>query len=492
MSQIKVEHLTFTYPGSYDPVFSDVSFCIDTDWRLGFIGRNGKGKTTFLRLLCEAYPYEGTITSSAEFDYFPYEVRDTSRSALDVLSEVCPAAEEWELRRELSFLETDPEILYRPFDTLSFGERTKAMLAALFLNDGRFLLIDEPTNHLDAEGRAVLSAYLKRKKGYILVSHDRAFLDGCVDHILSLNRADIEIQSGNFSSWFQNFTVRNEAEEARNAHLEKDIKRLKDAASRTKSWSDRTEKSKVGCSGDKGYIGHKAAKMMKRSKAIEARRTAAIEEKSALLQNAEENDPLELFPQEYHSDLLTELSEVTIFYGEKPISKPVSFQIRKGDRIALCGKNGSGKSSILKLLTGEQLSYTGRYKKGLGVLVSYVPQDTSDLRGTLREFAKKNFVDETRFLAILRKMDFERVQFEKDIADFSGGQKKKVLLARSLAEHAHLYVWDEPLNFVDLYSRIQLEEVLTEFCPTMVFVEHDRTFTDAVATQRIIMEDLEK
>ena len=149
MSMIKVENLTFSYPTSYDNIFENASFQIDTDWKLGFVGRNGRGKTTFLELLLGKYEYSGKITSPVRFDYFPYPVADKSLPTEEVLREVCPDAEEWELLREFSYLEVEPETLWRSFETLSNGERTKALLAALFLNRGHFLLIDEPTNHLE-------------------------------------------------------------------------------------------------------------------------------------------------------------------------------------------------------------------------------------------------------------------------------------------------------------------------------------------------------
>lgn len=175
MSMIRVENLTFAYPSSYDNIFENVNFQIDTDWKLGFIGRNGRGKTTFLNLLLGKYEYHGKIQASVQFDYFPYPVSNKNRLTADILSEVCPLAEEWELLRELSYLEVRDDVLWRPFFTLSNGEQTKVLLATLFLNDGHFLLIDEPTNHLDMEARETVSAYLKRKKGFILVSHDRCF-----------------------------------------------------------------------------------------------------------------------------------------------------------------------------------------------------------------------------------------------------------------------------------------------------------------------------
>lgn len=165
------------------------------------------------------------------------------------------------------------------------------------------------------------------------------------------------------------------------------------------------------------------------------------------------------------------------------IFENVNFQIDSDWKLGFVGRNGSGKSSLLKLLVGEPVGHTGTVKTGSGVRISYVPQDTSHLQGSLSEFAEENCLEESLFKAILRKLDFERIQFEKDIRDFSGGQKKKVLIAKSLCEQAHLYVWDEPLNFIDIYSRMQIERLIREFSPTMVLVEHDSAFRDAVATK---------
>ncbi len=482
MSMIRVENLTFSYPSSYDTIFDNVNFQIDTDWKLGFVGRNGRGKTTLLNLLLGKYEYSGKIISSVQFDYFPYPISDKKQMTEDILREVCPLAEEWELMRELSYLDVNADVLWRPFETLSNGEQTKVLLAALFLNEGHFLLIDEPTNHLDATAREKVSEYLKKKKGFILVSHDRRFLDGCVDHILSLNRANVEVQSGNFSSWIANFERQQEFELAQNTRLRKDISRLQKSAKRSAVWSDRVEASKRGAA-DKGYVGHKAAKMMKRSKAIEERKNQAIEQKSALLKNAETVDTLKIQPLEYHTNMLMSFSDVSVIYDGRQVCKPVTFELQSGERVIIDGKNGSGKSSLLKLLSNYPIEHTGTVTIGSGLVISYVPQDTSHLKGRLSEFAEKNNLDESLFKAILRKMDFERVQFEKDIKDFSGGQKKKVLIAKSLCERAHLYVWDEPLNFIDVYSRMQIEQLIESFSPTMLLVEHDIAFRDAIATK---------
>ena len=125
MSSIRVENLTFAYPSSIENVFDDVSFQIDSDWKLGFVGRNGRGKTTFLNLLLGKYEYRGTIQSSVEFDYFPYPINDPEQITIEVLFEVCPGARQWQLERELSYLDVRDDVLWRPFSTLSKVSRPR-------------------------------------------------------------------------------------------------------------------------------------------------------------------------------------------------------------------------------------------------------------------------------------------------------------------------------------------------------------------------------
>ncbi|MBD5132288.1 MAG: ABC-F type ribosomal protection protein [Clostridiales bacterium] len=498
MSMIKVQGLTFSYDGGFTDVFNNVCFNIDTNWKLGFVGRNGRGKTTFLKLLLGAYEYKGSITSSVRFTYFPFEVNDKTRLSIEVLGDICDTSEYWRLQRELNKLKLDEELLYRPFDTLSGGERTKLMLAGLFLNDGNFLLIDEPTNHLDSFSRETVAQYLNGKSGFILVSHDRAFLDDCVDHILSINKTNIEVQSGNFSSWFENFERQQAFEATQNDRLKKEVKKLTEAARRTSEWAQNTEKEKsrnsasnhsnvMGTRVDKGYIGHKAAKLQKRAKAIEARREDAVEQKSQLLKNTEYAADLKLSPLSYRAERLAYADNISVTYGDAPVFPPMSLEIKRGERIALCGKNGCGKSSLIKLIAGKELSHTGRLVIPADLKISYVPQHADHLSGSLKDFATLNEIDETLFNTILRKMDFKRDELFSDISSLSEGQKKKVLIAKSLCQSAHLYVWDEPLNYIDIYSRMQIEKLLNEFAPTMIFVEHDAAFRSNIATRTIKM-----
>ena len=501
MSLISISNLTFSYDGSYDDIFTDVSFQIDTDWKLGFCGRNGRGKTTFLKLLMGLYEYSGTISASVDFEYFPYEVEDKSLNTLDILLEAAPDALDWQIQKELFKLAVDESVLCRPFSTLSNGEMTKALLAGLFLRKNAFLLIDEPTNHLDMAARETVSRYLRGKSGFILVSHDRAFLDDCVDHILSINRANIEIQSGNFSSWYHNKQMQDGFELAENERLRKDIKRLEAAARQSSRWADKVESTKMGKGaaadrkkglvfmGSKEYKAEQSRRMQQRRKNLERRQNAAIDEKSGLLKNVETADALKIHPLQYFTSRLLSLEDVSVSFGNRDVFRDLSFTIEQGERVALLGPNGSGKSCILKLICGEQIPYTGKVSIGSRLIISYVPQDTSFLTGDLKEFAIERQIDESLFKAILRKLDFSRIQFEKDMQDYSAGQKKKVLIAASLCQEAHLYIWDEPLNYIDVISRMQIENLIETFEPTMLFVEHDRAFSDNVATKTITLFD---
>ncbi len=487
MATIRITNLYFCYDGS-ETLFDDVHLQLDTRWKLGLIGRNGRGKTTLLRLLLGELPFEGTIDVPVGVDYFPYTIEAPGRTTLKIAESIAEF-EPWELERELSFLDVDAGVLSRPFETLSGGEQTKVLLAALFLNENHFLLIDEPTNHLDLEGRATVADYLSKKSGFILVSHDRMLLDRCVDHVLSINRSDIELSQGNFSTWEQNQDYRNKFEESANRKLRRDIERLYETGRRSAEWSGKAEGEKYGNGPvDRGFLGSKAAKIMGRAKAADARRQQAIDEKSKLFNNVEIDDKLVLSPLPHRVHRFAELDGVSLQYGALPLFENLSLQVDGGDRIALCGRNGCGKSSLLKILAGEEVPFTGRCRISPSLKISYIPQDSSFLQGKLRTFIEERGLDEPLFKAMLRKLGFARPDFGNDMSAFSAGQKKKVLLAAGLTERAHLYLWDEPLNYIDVISRTQIENAMLDGGATVVFIEHDRHFIDTVATKTVMFD----
>ena len=488
MSTIKIENLTFSYYGYVKPVFENVSFSFDTNWKTGLIGRNGIGKSTLFKLLLNQEVYQGKISKSVDFIKFPPNLSDTSKLGIELYKELISDEEEWKLFRELNLLNVEEKLVYREFATLSKGEQTKILLAILFTREDGFLLIDEPTNHLDIDGRKIVSEYLKSKKGFLLISHDRVFLDGCINHVISLNRNSIDVQSGNFTSWYENKLRKDQFEISQNEKLRKDIKRLKEAARQSQIWSDKIENTKnavkvSGVKPDKGHIGHQSAKMMKKSKNLEHRQNKAIEEKQNLLKDSETKENLLLHTLDYHKNPLISVRNLSLCYGERQILSDVSFDIKQGDIVAICGGNGSGKSSLIKILLGLNYEYSGDVKLASNLKISYIPQDTSNLTASLNEYIESQGVDETLCKTILRKLDFARELFETDMKNYSDGQKKKVLIAVSLSKPAHIFVWDEPLNYIDVISRIQIEEIIKEANPTLIFVEHDKRFVEDIANK---------
>ncbi len=513
MAQISVNNLTFAYDGSFDNIFENVSFSIDTDWKLGFIGRNGKGKTTFLNLLCGNYEYSGVISTNTVFDYFPYRItkEQAEQSASEFLDELKTGCELWRVVCELEELQESAEILYRPFATLSPGEQTKVLLAVLFSGEHDFLLIDEPTNHLDRAAREAVKQYLAKKKGFILVSHDRDLLDACIDHVLVLNRQTIEVQSGNFSSWWENKQRKDKFVTAENEKHLGEIAKLKQSALKIASWADKSENTKIGYDpikehdrsvGTRTAIASKTKKMQSRVKNLERRIDRAIEEKEGLLKDLEHPVDLKLMPLVHHKErlLLAKNYGITYADGTSPVFAGLNFTVNRGDRIALHGENGCGKSTLIKRIleksktqasssseTKLNIVESGSLDVASGLVISYVNQDTSLLKGSISEFCSRKGLEESLFCAILRQLDMERVQFTKQMEHFSEGQKKKVLLAVSLMTPAHIYIWDEPLNYIDVFSRMQIEKLLLTYKPTMLFVEHDVRFREKIATATVTL-----
>lgn len=497
MSKIELSKVNFTYPGSSEPVLEDFSVTLDTTWKTGLIGRNGRGKTTLLTLLSgKNRPDSGKVALSCPAKYFPPAVEDTDLTGEELFSTLTLDCPEWKFRRELNLLGVGEDVLYRPFFTLSGGEQTKLLLGALFCQEEGFLLIDEPTNHLDGQGRETVARYLKGKSGFVLVSHDRDFLDGCVDHILALNPTGPELQAGNFSSWWENKQRRDQFELEQNQTLKKEIKKLNQSARQTREWADRAEGAKIGFDprtteksiGRRPAQGAKAKKRMARTKDTLEKTQRKIRQKEALLQDLETAAPLKLTPLPWRGGRLMLLHQVQLFYGKEPVCRPLDLELCPGDRVAVVGANGSGKSTLLKLLQGQNIQREGLFRCSPELKVSYLPQDCSGLSGFPEDLAEQWGIDKTKFFTLLKKLDLTPDTWQRPMEGYSLGQKKKVMLAASLCENAHFYLWDEPLNYIDLWSRMQIEQLILESCPTIVFVEHDRAFCRKLATKTLRLD----
>ena len=535
MSKIKIENVSFSYDKPLITVFEDINLEIDTAWKGIIYGKNGRGKTTFLNLIRKKLePTKGNINTSVTFSFFPFEITNREDRVINVIKDALGPYRKYEklieaylmrgdedslllygeveekykaidgyyidsiIAEEFSKIYLNQDITERIYSSLSGGEKTKIKLIILFLQSGTFPLIDEPTNHLDIKAREECAAYLKTKKsGFLCVSHDKKFLESIGTHVISINRTrGIEINKINFENFIVNENKRLEKDKLKNIELKHSINRLNKSFAEKKSWSDNKEsdklfspKAKVSADerlkkGDKGRIGAKAAKLMKRAKNIEKRISKNIDEKKELVNFIEKDYEIKFKENKKDKREILRVDNLNICYDDKKIINGLSFNISSGDRIAICGANGSGKSSIIKSLIGQK-EYEGLIKFRENIKISYLAQEMESPSISLKEFLLNKNIDPKTFGAFLASFDFRGEILNKSMSDFSEGEKRKTALAISIYEEADIYIWDEPLNFLDIQLRSKVEGAILKYKPTIIFVEHDSSFISKVATDII-------
>ena len=519
MAQIEIKDMTFYYDDFYHPVFEHLNVNLDTDWKMALVGRNGRGKSTLLKLLEESLtPTFGKIKKKGTVSYFPYLYDASFTKAMDVVKECIGGLRTLELKlqkyeelfgnsqeadsaayyevlnqyleldgyamdsyicRELSQMGLPEELLEQEFATLSGGEQTCMLIIALFLRKDTFVLLDEPTNHLDVGKKEHLKEYLKKKKGYIIASHDTEFLDAVCDHILAINKVDISIEQGNYSTWRNNMELKEQFELRTREKLEHEISQLERQSKQTRAWSNIGNKQKYPFAGHFRTNGTRA--YMRQAKAAEQHIKDNLEEKKQLLRNMEAERRLNISQESVRRDCLLMADHVSYCYegASTPVLEDVTLHIYPGDKIWLRGKNGAGKTTLLKLLAGK-LPGDGIRRAG-GVSIAYVTQEPALHSGEFSASLRENRKFKELCMLFDVPPDFER----RPLETLSSGELKKVDIARTLAEHHQILFLDEPLNYMDVNFKTQLEEALSDEDLTMVFVEHNESFGEKFANQII-------
>lgn len=495
-------------------LFNQIKGDIAEGQRIGLVGRNGEGKTTLLNILAgELQPTEGAVTwkkgcrigllkqsPEEQEDWTVAELLKTAFSGLVRIQEKLEAMETQmasaapeEMERLLARYGTMQEdfiqrggyeiearidqvlnglkikaLKFEEWGHLSGGERTKVGLAKLLLQEPDLLLLDEPTNHLDLEAIEWLGAFISHYKGTIvLVSHDRYFLDEAVTHIWELDQGDLIQYKGNYSAYVKEREARLLIEFQQYQDQQKKIKKMKDTVKRLKEWANRANPPNAGM--------HRQAKSIEKAIArIELLDRPVLAKKQMALgfQMAERSG----------KDVIR-VEEVWKEFGDRTLFQDVNMHIRFGERVAIVGSNGTGKSTLLNMILGQGEPDAGEIKLGSGVSIGYLSQHTLEMdnnRTVIEEFRDAIAVSEYDARPMLAKFLFFGNMVFQPVRQLSGGERMRLRLAQLMHMNHNLLILDEPTNHLDLEAKEVMEEALSEFPGTIISVSHDRYFLDKI------------
>ena len=504
-------------------IFEDLSLEIKTGDKLGIVGRNGSGKTTLFKLISGIeQPDEGALhfkkgtkigylaqIPSFEKETTGYDILNSAFEELKAIQEKMTALEiqlanpnsnetdkllhiygdlqEEFARRDGYVIDSEiDKIIYglqlqsfvrRPFEQLSGGEQTKIMLGKLLLTKPELLLLDEPTNHLDLFAVEWLEEYLTDYLGTIvIVSHDRYFLDAVVTKIADLEEGELHLYYGDYSAFIREKEVRLMKEFQDYEEQQKRIKKMKEAIKRLHQWANEANPPNAGL--------HRQARNMERAleRMTKVRRPLIDPKKMGLSFEASQRSGKEVVV----------LEGITKSFGQKRLLNGADFHVYWKDRTAIVGRNGSGKSTVLKILLGELPVDAGLSKLGSNVNIGFLSQhfEIKDPKARLIDvFRQEVHVDEGEARHILAKFMFYGPDVFKRIGDLSGGERMRLRLVQLMHQDINFLVLDEPTNHLDIESREVLEEALEDFTGTIVAVSHDRYFLNKLFSRTAWLED---
>lgn len=481
MPQITIQELTISYRGP--SLLSAVSCRIEPGEHIGLLGRNGSGKTTFMRLISgQERPESGKIELSdgTRIAILPQDVPlDIAGKVADVIAKGLPEGlhdleHHWErdqlVDRTLSQMELDGTA---DFQRLSTGMKRRVLLAQAIVSKPDVLLLDEPTNHLDIDAITWLEGFLGSLPSTLLfVTHDRAFLTKLAERILEIDRGKLFDWACDYPTFLKRKELALLAEEKQNALFDKKLAE-EEVWIRTGVKARRTR--------NEGRV-----------RALEALRLT-----HAARRKTDGNVRLQIDSGERSGMLVCDLKGASFGYDQKTIIPPLSMTIMRGDKLGIIGRNGAGKSTLLKGLLGRLAPMQGTVKLGTKLEIAYFDQtrEILDLDKTAEENVgqgKTNIMINGRskhIIGYLQDFLFTPEQARSPIRFFSGGQRNRLLLAKLFARPANMLVMDEPTNDLDTESLELLEERLVEYEGTVLIVSHDRAFLNNVVTSTVVFEE---
>lgn len=506
-----------------DSVLENVNFTVNECDKVGIIGVNGTGKTTLFKIISGIYGYDsGDIYTSkdCEIGYLEQntnfhsentileEVLEVFKDVIDMekylrdlehkiseessninsialeklMNEYSNKLEEFsdmngygyksEAKGVLKGLGFSDEDMNKPINILSGGEKTRVLLGKLLLKKPTLLLLDEPTNHLDSEAIEWLEIFLKQYKGtVILISHDRYFLDQVVNRIFEIHNKKLKTYKGNYSDFIKASAIEKELELKKFEDQQKDLKKQEESIERLKAFG-REKHLKRARSKEKAL-----AKIDVLDKPEAYRKKARIEFNPSVTSG---NDVLQL-------------RDISMGYGERILFKDLNLDIYRGEKVALIGANGIGKSTLFKIIMNEIVPLSGNIKFGTNVNVSYFHQEqkTLTLDNTIIDeiWEDNKHLTQTDLRSMLGAFLFEGEEVFKKISTLSGGERARVAILKLILSNANLLLLDEPTNHLDIDSKEVLEEALSGYTGTIFTISHDRYFLNTVVDKVLVLDE---
>lgn len=463
-------------------VFENLSANVQRGDRIGIIGKNGAGKTTLLRLLAgDLTPASGQIIHGSP----GMSIRTVEQEQADYAFQDVTAAEQALLNRW--------QVPLRDYAQLSGGEKLKARLAKGLAQPAQLLLLDEPTNHLDAQSTAHLLRELKAYPGAIaIVSHDRYFLDRIATKIWSIENGKVYSHSGNYSDYMEFRKQQRKSQQHAYEIQQKHIARIENQMKQLSSWSESAHAQSTKQEGYKEYYRAKAKRMDAQVKSKQKRLEKELE--AATVDKVEADDAVEFafYPNSKVGKRFLEVKNAGKSFGEMPLFANTSFTVQHGEKLAVTGANGSGKTTFLKMLMEEEPVSAGELWRSPSASIGYLTQDVFDLpldQTPAELFEQITYKDRGRVQNLLKHLGFRKEQWQEPIREMSMGERVKCKLMKFILEDKDALLLDEPTNHLDLPSREQLEATLAEYRGTLLVVSHDRYLLDKVTDGKLVFAD---
>lgn len=506
-----------------DSILENVNFTVNEYDKIGIIGVNGTGKTTLFKIISGIYGYDsGDIYTSKDCEIGYLEQNTNFHSENTILEEVLEVFKDViEMEKYLRDLEHkiseessntnsttleklmneysnkleafsdmngygykseakgvlkglgfSDEDMDKPISILSGGEKTRVLLGKLLLKKPTLLLLDEPTNHLDSEAIEWLEVFLKQYKGtVILISHDRYFLDQVVNRIFEIHNKKLKTYNGNYSDFIEASAIEKELELKKFEDQQKDIKKQEESIERLKAFGREKHLKRA------------------RSKEKALAKVDVLDKPEAYRKKAR----IEFNPSVTSGNDVLQLRDVSMGYGERILFKDLNLDIYRGEKVALIGANGIGKSTLFKIIMNEITPLSGDIKFGTNVNVSYFHQEqkTLNLDNTIIDeiWEDNKQLTQTSLRSMLGAFLFEGEDVFKKISTLSGGERARVAILKLILSNANLLLLDEPTNHLDIDSKEVLEEALSGYTGTIFTISHDRYFLNTVVDKVLVLDE---